>query len=60
VFAVERVIAARGRGRGLRYLVAWVGYPPEENTWEPRSSLVDGAREALAEFEATHGRADPD
>jgi hypothetical protein len=60
VFAVDRIMAARGRGRGLRYLVSWVGYPPEENTWEPRSSLVAGARKALAEFEATHGRADPD
>jgi hypothetical protein len=55
VFEVERIVAARGRGRGLRYLVAWKGYPPEENTWEQRSSLVN-AREALAEFEATHGR----
>jgi hypothetical protein len=56
VFEVERIVAARGRGRGLRYLVAWKGYPPEENTWEPRSALLL-AREALAEFEATHGRA---
>jgi len=58
VFEVERIIAARGRGRGLRYLVAWKGYPPEENTWEPRSAFIT-AREALDEFEATHGRAQP-
>jgi transposase InsO family protein len=55
VFEVERIVAARGRGRSLRYLVAWKGYPPEENTWVPRSNLSN-AREALAEFEATHGR----
>jgi len=58
VFEVERIIAARGRGRSLRYLVAWKGYPPEENTWEPRSAFIT-AREALDEFEATHGRAQP-
>jgi hypothetical protein len=57
VWEVERIIAARGQGRGLRFLVAWKGYPPEENTWEPRTNLVNGAREALEEFEATHGRA---
>jgi len=57
VFEVERIVAARGSGRGLRYLVAWKGYPPEENTWEPRATLACGAREALDEFEATHGRA---
>jgi hypothetical protein len=51
VWEVERIVAARGRGRGLRFLVAWKGYPPEENTWEPRSSLAQ-AQDALAEFEA--------
>jgi len=58
-YEVERIIAARGRGRSLRYLVAWKGYPPEENTWQDRSSLLPSAREALAEFEASHGVAAP-
>ena len=57
-FEVERIVAARGRGRGLRYLVAWKGYPPEENTWEPRSAFIT-APDTLKEFEATHGRAVP-
>jgi len=57
VYEVERVIAARGSGRALRYLVAWKGYPPEENTWQTRSDLLPSAREALAEFEATQGSA---
>ena len=57
VFEVERIVASKGKGRGLRYLIAWKGYPPEENTWEPRSALITTARDALAEFEATHGRA---
>ena len=51
-FVVEEVLASRRRGRGpIEYLVAWRGYPPEENTWEPRNSLADGAADALALFE---------
>jgi len=47
---VERVVACRQRGRTRQYLVEWKGYPPEENTWEPRSALR-GAAQALADFE---------
>jgi transposase InsO family protein len=50
VFVVSHIVAARRVGRAKQYLVMWKGYPPEEATWQPRSSL-DGAREALAEFE---------
>ena len=52
-FVVERIIAqrrARDRRRGFEYLVAWKGYPPEENTWECRRALAD-APDALADFE---------
>ena len=51
-FVVERIVAQRKRGRRTEFLVAWKGYPPEENTWEPRSSLSK-ARDPLAEFEAS-------
>jgi len=52
VWEVERILAARKRGRRQEFLVAWRGYPPEENTWEPRTSLA-GAQDALADWEAT-------
>jgi hypothetical protein len=55
LYEVERLVACRKRGRTRDYLVAWKGYPPEENTWEPRASVVRTAREALVEFESTHG-----
>jgi transposase InsO family protein len=51
VFEVERIMAQRKRGRSMQYLVAWKGYPAEENTWENRGKLLSGAKDALAEFE---------
>jgi transposase InsO family protein len=59
VFVVERIVAKRKRGRSMQFLVAWKGYPPEENTWEPRSSLR-GAAEALADFEFSQRSASED
>jgi hypothetical protein len=47
---VERILAKRGQGRHLRYLVKWAGYPVWESTWE-RSSNVDNAAEAIGDFE---------
>lgn len=48
-FVVDRILAKRtSRRGGASYLVSWVGYPPEENTWEPRASLH---RTLVAEFE---------
>ena len=48
-FVVERIMAQRKKGRTVQYLVAWKGYPPEENTWESRAAVVD--TDAFAEFE---------
>jgi Chromo (CHRromatin Organisation MOdifier) domain len=52
LWEVEKVVAKRKHGRGTQFLVVWKGYPAEENTWEPRQSLLPGAAEALAEFES--------
>lgn len=49
-FVVESIMAQRRRGRAIEYLVAWKGYPPEENTWEPSFSVAH--TEALIEFKA--------
>jgi hypothetical protein len=51
VWEVESIMAKRKAGRGMKFLVAWKGYPAEENTWESRSSLLPGAAEALADYE---------
>ena len=34
-YAVERVIAKRLKAGKTEYYVKWLGYPSEENTWEP-------------------------
>lgn len=48
-FAVERVLEEKKIGRGIRYLVKWIGYPESEASWEPRRELMD--TEALAAWE---------
>ena len=30
-------------GQGVKYLVKWLGYPVEENTWEPWQNLTNVA-----------------
>jgi Chromo (CHRromatin Organisation MOdifier) domain len=51
VYEVKQILAKRGSGSRLQYLVEWVGYPSWDATWEPVSALSD-ARDALAEFES--------
>jgi transposase InsO family protein len=50
LWQVDRVLACKKVGRGKRYLVAWKGYPPEENTWEPHVSISHTT--AFQEFQA--------
>ena len=38
---------------GLYYLVAWKGYPKEENTWEP-SLVVIYLRKMISNFHKDH------
>ena len=49
-FEVERILTQRGTGPKRQFLVRWLGYPPEEDTWEPRASLADAA-DAMRDWE---------
>jgi Integrase zinc binding domain/Retroviral aspartyl protease/Chromo (CHRromatin Organisation MOdifier) domain len=50
LFKPERILECRGTGARKRWLVKWIGYPPEENTWEPLSNI--GHTDAFDQFEA--------
>ena len=41
VWEVSRILAVRRRGWGFHYLVDWVGYGPEGQSWVPRSYFAD-------------------
>ncbi|KAF5648603.1 hypothetical protein F52700_919 [Fusarium sp. NRRL 52700] len=46
-------VKAKGWNKGkLFYDCQWVGYPPEENTWEPASKIMRIAPAAVADWEA--------
>jgi Chromo (CHRromatin Organisation MOdifier) domain len=42
-YYIEKIIDTHKHGRGMQYLVQWLGYRPEEDEWLPRSELTDNA-----------------
>ena len=40
IYDVERVVDSKTRKRQRYYLVKWLGYGEEENTWEPEEHLT--------------------
>ena len=49
-FEINKILDSKLIRRKLHYLVAWEGYGPEENTWEPATNIEEDAREAVEEF----------
>jgi hypothetical protein len=49
-WVVERILDKRPYRGGVQYLVLWKGYPPEEASWEPATSL-SSAPDALRDYE---------
>jgi hypothetical protein len=39
-FRVESIVRHARRGKSTRFLVKWMGFSEEHNTWEPRKSLA--------------------
>ena len=52
MFEVDKLLAVRGVGRRLQYLVRWKGYPDWEATWQSAKELQRTAAEAIADWEA--------
>jgi hypothetical protein len=53
VYEVESILAKRGRGARVEYLVKWRGWPVWESTWHRRADVLPGAEETVERFEAT-------
>jgi hypothetical protein len=43
-FKVELILAHREGKKEREYLVRWKGYPPAEDTWEPRGNLANAPK----------------
>ena len=54
-YEVHEILDSKMERRRLFYLVDWVGYGPEERTWEPATN-VEHAKNAVADFHRTHPR----
>ncbi|KAE9214781.1 hypothetical protein PF004_g14941 [Phytophthora fragariae] len=43
--------STRGIPAAWRYRVRWLGFPPDDNTWEPRSTLLRDVPDVVREYE---------
>jgi len=52
LYEVESIIAKRGKGARIEYLVKWRGWPLWDSTWQRKADL-QGAAQALQAFESS-------
>jgi len=52
-YVVEDILDKKSTPDGPLYLVKWVGYGPEDNTWEPEENLV-GCLDLLEKFNRSY------
>lgn len=57
-FAIQKILAHRATDTGFEYELQWVGYGPEDNTWEPEAHL-NGAEQLLTSYKRVHGLGEP-
>lgn len=49
-YEVEMILDHKGTGKNRWFYVRWKGYPPSEDSWEPRSAFDDG--DMIVQYEA--------
>jgi Chromo (CHRromatin Organisation MOdifier) domain len=57
-YKVEQILDSWLYRGNLQYLVKWLGYTKEHNTWEPASNLIN-SKEAVDKFHWAHPSAPP-
>ncbi|EJF64224.1 hypothetical protein DICSQDRAFT_133894 [Dichomitus squalens LYAD-421 SS1] len=58
VYEVSHIVAERKNSQAgdPAYLIRWVGWGPDDDTWERESTLADGAPDVLAEWTSAKAR----
>ena len=51
VYEIEAIVAKRKRGRGHQYLVKWLNWSDEHNTWEGAGRIEKTAKLLTEAFE---------
>lgn len=49
-YTIEKIITKKKRGDTWLYLIKWVGFTEEENTWEPYENIRNCKKE-IRDFE---------
>jgi hypothetical protein len=50
-YVVEKILDKRKHKNRIEFLVKWAGYPHEQNTWEPRTQLIEDVPGLVLAFE---------
>eukprot|EP00698_Gefionella_okellyi_P001432 TRINITY_DN1138_c0_g1_i2.p1 TRINITY_DN1138_c0_g1~~TRINITY_DN1138_c0_g1_i2.p1 ORF type:complete len:1213 (+),score=198.12 TRINITY_DN1138_c0_g1_i2:1976-5614(+) len=53
IFEVEKLLGKRTRGKTTEYLVKWLAFNNDYNTWEPAHNLGSGCRHLIEEYEGS-------
>ena len=53
-YEVESTVGDRRSGKSLQYLVCWLGYGPQYDTWEPARGLRNAAT-LVRKYQESHG-----
>jgi hypothetical protein len=49
-YLVEKIVDHKRNQKNIMYKVKWLGYPNEENTWEPFNNLKRPASDLIIEY----------